>query len=150
VRRTGGPAAAANQLIRIRVGKVWKQTTPTNGSAASVTSTLGPKQSLDVDLAGTEMDDKNCKKLRKGVPYLLLLDDGQGQGQGLGQEAEGIWRAALPPVRLSQKLKKLIRPLFCEVIKPFLTLFNYTSPTLPLLLSANLTFHKISQTLYCR
>jgi hypothetical protein len=121
VRRTGGPAAAANQLIRIRVGKVWKQTTPTNGSAASVTSTLGPKQSLDVDLAGTEMDDKNCKKLRKGVPYLLLLDD--GQGQGLGQEAEGIWRAALPPVRLSQKLKKLIRPLFCQVIKPFFGTF---------------------------
>jgi hypothetical protein len=123
-RTTGGPAAPANQLIRVRVGKVWKQTTPTNGSAALVTGTLGPKQSLDVDLAGAEMDDRQCKKLRKGVPYLLLLDDGQGQGQGQGQGAEGSWRAALPPVRLSQKLKKLIRPLFCEVIKPFVGTFS--------------------------
>ena len=103
---------ATDQLITARLGKVWKAAattgSPANGSAVS--GALWTKQRLKMNITAVSWGDSaECKKLRRGEPYLLLMEQGQGFETGEG------WRLVFPPVRWGKKPKKLLKSLFCKV-----------------------------------
>lgn len=102
------PAAAAagreNQQIQVRVGKVWKAP-PTDGSSGELQS----KQILEVELMGQDWE-ADCKRMRKNVSYLLLLD----RLQETELESATHWRVVFPPVRFGGKVKKVVKSLFCK------------------------------------